>query len=85
MKSKHLPQEDGFSHAVDASSYPVNWKDTGRFYMFVGRIKQIADELFEQGKITHRIRCGADWDMDGYTNDQKFHDLPHIELIKGDI
>jgi hypothetical protein len=26
------------------------------------------------------IRCGADWDGDGLTSDQSFHDLAHIEL-----
>ena len=68
--------------AVDTAPYPVKWDDHPRFYMMVGRIKQIADELYAAGKISHKIRCGADWDMDGETNDQKFHDLPHFELVK---
>jgi len=64
------------SLAVDVVPYPINWNDLPRFYMFVGYVKRIADEL----GIT--IRCGADWDMDGWSKDQKFHDLPHFELVE---
>jgi peptidoglycan L-alanyl-D-glutamate endopeptidase CwlK len=81
--SKHNVEKEGDkSMAIDAAPYPVDWDELNRFYMFVGRIKQIADELYAAGKIKHKIRCGADWDMDGWTNDQKFHDLPHVELAK---
>ena len=47
----------------------------GAFYMFLGYVKRVAEELGIP------IRCGADWDGDKNLLDQNFHDLPHIELI----
>ena len=48
----------------------------------VGIISCCAAELLEEGKITHKIRWGGNWDSDGVIMiDQKFQDLPHIELI----
>ena len=73
--SKHnVTSPEQLSIAVDVVPYPVDWTDKGRFYMFVGYVKRIAFEM------SINIRCGADWDNDGYTKDQKFHDLPHFEL-----
>ena len=62
------------SNAVDATLYPVQWNDLGRHYMFAGMVKQKAKDL----GIT--IRCGADWDGDNETKDQKFNDLVHFEV-----
>jgi len=48
----------------------------------MGIIASCASELLEKGKIFHRIRWGGNWDSDGLlVIDQKFQDLPHIELI----
>lgn len=74
------------SMAVDAGPYFLDlkntaWDDHKAFAFFAGRVKQIADVLFEQGLIHHRIRWGGDWDGDGRTTDQKFLDLPHFELL----
>jgi peptidoglycan L-alanyl-D-glutamate endopeptidase CwlK len=73
--SKHNALPTELSLAVDVQPYPVNWNDLGSFYMMVGRIKQIADQK------GIKIRVGADWDMDGKTDDQKFNDCPHVELV----
>ena len=62
------------SLGIDAALYPIDWKDTGRHYMFVGMVKQKAKEL------GINIRCGADWDSDNQTKDQTFNDLVHFEL-----
>lgn len=75
MNSKHLMQDDGFSHAVDIVPWPIDWKDTGRFYILNGIMRAAAAEL----GVT--IRTGADWDNDGLIQDQTFHDLPHYELV----
>lgn len=76
MNSKHLKQSDGYSHAVDSAPYPIDWQDTGRFYILNGIIRAAA-------KVEGvDIRTGADWDSDGIIKDQSFHDLPHAE-IKG--
>lgn len=74
MKSLHLPQEDGFAHAVDAAPYPVDWNDRERFYYMNGLIRMAAE------KRGIKIRQGHDWDGDGDFKDQRFDDLPHTEL-----
>ena len=71
-KSKHNTSP---SIAVDAALYPIDWKDNGRHYMFVGMVKQKAKDL------GINIRCGADWDSDNETSDQTFNDLVHFELV----
>ena len=63
------------SLAVDAGLFPIEWEDKGRWYMFVGIVRERAREL------GIKVRCGADWDDDLRTSNQAFHDLPHIELV----
>lgn len=74
FNSKHLEQDDGYSHAVDIAPWPIDWKDSTRFYILNGLMRAAAHE---EGV---KIRTGADWDRDGLTKDQSFHDLPHYEL-----
>ena len=70
-QSKHnsLP-----SRAVDVVPYPIDWKDTKRFYHFGGYVLGISTLL----NIT--IRWGGDWDSDYIFSDQTFNDLVHFEL-----
>ena len=49
------------SCAVDVAPYPVNWTDTKRFYHFGGYVLGVAARLKEEGKMTHSIRWGGDW------------------------
>ena len=63
------------SRGIDAALYPIDWKDSGRHYMFVGMVKQKAKDL------GINIRCGADWDRDNDTDDQTFNDLVHFEVL----
>lgn len=92
-KSKHQgrPDDNGniVSFAVDIVPYKKgldpfeeNEKNYRRFYMMMGMVKAIAVKLKEEGKITHSVRFGLDWDGDDEYNDQTFDDLPHFELIK---
>jgi peptidoglycan L-alanyl-D-glutamate endopeptidase CwlK len=74
MKSKHLMQKDGFSHAVDVAPYPIDWNDTKRFYHFAGAVQERARQLGLD------IRWGGDWDSDQDLNDQTFNDLVHWEI-----
>lgn len=47
-----------------------------------GFIMGIASMLLKQGRVTHKIRWGGNWDMDGeILTDQSFDDRPHIELL----
>lgn len=49
----------------------------------MGHINAVAELLFEEGIIEHKIRWGGNWDMDGeILIDQSFDDRPHVELYK---
>lgn len=64
------------SKAVDIAPYPIDWKDTERFYYLAGWIMAIA-------KLKGiNMRAGLDWDMDTEVRDQTFFDLGHVELIE---
>jgi len=75
MNSKHLPQDDGVSWAVDCIAYPIDWNNWKRNYMFAGYVRGVAESL------GMKIRCGADWNSNMDPTDQTFHDLPHFELL----
>ena len=48
-----------------------------------GVITATAQRLLNECRITHRLRWGFDWDMDGEIGtDQTFQDMPHFELKK---
>ncbi len=48
-----------------------------------GVITAVAKRLLNEGKITHKVRWGYNWDSDGEIGtDQRFQDLPHFELKK---
>ncbi|MCK4620931.1 MAG: hypothetical protein KAT62_01820 [Desulfuromonadales bacterium] len=70
------------SMAVDVAPYPIDWEDAGAFYTFIGWVLCTAHRLYKEGRMTHRVRTGSDWDMDGKTTDQIFKDLAHWELVK---
>jgi len=80
--SKHqITEYRDKSLAVDSVPYPIDWSDLHRFYHYAGYVKGVANRLYHEGKMTHKIRCGSDWDGDNSFKDQTFHDLPHFELI----
>lgn len=62
------------SPAVDVAPYPIDWNDTARFARLAGYIQAVADDLDIE------IRWGGDWDQDGCTADERFIDMPHLEL-----
>lgn len=64
------------SKAVDVAPYPVDWKDTARFARLFGLIECIA----QQQSVS--IRWGGDFNGDGRTADEKFIDMPHVELVE---
>ena len=68
------------SMAVDAIPYPIDWKDVNRMRYFAGFVVGIAQVLYDNKTIKHRVRWGGDWDKDTDLNDQRFNDFPHFEL-----
>lgn len=69
------------SMAVDVIPYPVDFKDTLRAYYFGGIVMGIAKMLKDEGKITHSLRWGADWNSDTLVRNESFKDSSHFELI----
>lgn len=63
------------SLAVDAAPYPIDWADIERFRAFGGFVLGVAAVL------NIPLRWGGDWNGNRDFKDQKFHDLPHFELI----
>ena len=62
------------SLGVDVLPYPIDWKDTARFYYFGGYVRATA------ARMNIDVRWGGDWDADFQVNDQSFFDLAHWEL-----
>lgn len=91
QKSKHqgrLVNGEVFSFAVDifpykkgTNAFSGHEKDSRRFYTLMGMVKAVAKRLLQEGKISHDVRFGLDWDGDDTYRDQTFDDLPHFELI----
>jgi peptidoglycan L-alanyl-D-glutamate endopeptidase CwlK len=84
-KSKHqsLP-----SMAIDiipckegTNAFSGKVTDNYRFFYMSGLINQITYQLLQEGKITHNIRWGGDWNSDTIYSDETFQDLPHFELV----
>lgn len=74
------------SMATDAGPYFIelkntDWEDQLAFAKFAGVVQVITVQLLKENKISHRVRWGGDWDSDGRSSDERFHDLPHFELI----
>lgn len=70
------------SLAADVAPFPVDWKNRGRFFWFAGYVLGVADMLYSQGKMKHRVRWGGDWNHDYDITDEKgLSDLPHFELM----
>jgi len=79
--------EDGFVCAIDVAPY-VNGKvcwNRGQCCIMVGLCLAAGKELLASGEVTHEVRSGANWDMDGeFLTDQKLDDIVHLELVKKD-
>jgi len=68
------------SMALDAmpyfadSPYHIHWDDIESCKILAGLVKAVAEMLYAQGKITHKIIWGGDW--------KNFKDYPHYQLVK---
>ena len=78
------------SQAVDYYIYHPNLElrrrlayDKVSLAYVAGLLDSCAEELYDKGQISHKLRWGANWDMDGVIDlDQSFDDYPHVEIIK---
>lgn len=79
MACDFLPYQKGINPwPQPEESRKVQTMKAHRFYYMQGLIRMIAKN--------HGIQIvqGVDWDMDGDFFDQRFHDLPHIQLVPVD-
>lgn len=70
------------SMAVDVCPYPIDFNNLKRIYWFAGFVMGIAQKLKDDGKMTHSIRYGGDWNRNENIDDETFRDLVHFELIQ---
>ena len=63
------------SLAVDVAPYPIDWKDTNRFYHFAGYVRAVAERL------GIKVRQGVDWNGNLDFKDESFFDGPHVEIV----
>jgi len=69
------------SLAADVMQYPINWNDRARIEAFAAEVMATADRLRAAGSMKYKIRWGGDWNQNGKSDDEKFFDGPHFELI----
>lgn len=74
MESKHLKQNDGYSHAIDVAMYPIDWNDRDNFVYFAGFVIGVASQM------GIKIIWGGDWNSNFRTKDTNFFDGPHFQL-----
>lgn len=84
IKGKHNYQPSlAFDIYAYISGKPKLAYNTSNLAYLGGVITATAKRLLNEGKITHRLRWGFNWDMDGEIGtDQRFQDMPHFELKK---
>ncbi|WP_315569474.1 M15 family metallopeptidase [Haemophilus parahaemolyticus] len=71
MNSRHLT-----GHAVDLVPYPLDWNNKHAF-------EQVAQAMLKAAKeLGITIRWGGDWNINGRSDDEKFYDGPHFELLR---
>lgn len=73
------------SKAFDFAPFPVDWgggaANTERWCYVAGYIMAVGERLLAEGKITHKLRWGGDWNRNDDTRDEHFRDRPHIEIV----
>ena len=74
------------SLAVDIAAYvpgkkQLTWDAVHLTYIGSSLI-MIAEFLYDDGIIEHKLRWGGNWDKDGDLADNTLYDRPHVELYK---
>jgi len=86
-KGKHIINEhrklsDAFDFIVYVKGKGKLAYDRSHLMYLIGVFTSVGNRLFQDGKISKKIRSGANWDMDGeLIYDQRFLDAPHIERV----
>ncbi len=85
QKSKHqsLPSMavDIMPYKKGSNAFSGMVKDKYRFYYLMGLIRAESERLYQEKKISHKVRFGIDWNSNDLFDDQTFDDMPHFELV----
>lgn len=87
LDSKHLPQADGYGHAIDAAPTPQRWDDSTPSHLTMYDVQLVAFLFFVKGVAKHAgldVTIGADWNNNDLITDNHFNDLDHIQLTHDD-
>jgi hypothetical protein len=66
---------------MDCCPYPIDWNNLKRFKYMYEVMKRTADRLVMDELVSCKFRFGADFNMDGNLTNDKFIDLPHVEMV----
>lgn len=81
IESKHQTGE-AFDFQAHVPGHPELNYNKIHMAVLIGSFLTLADSLFNERMISHRLRSGADWNMDTqYLEPGTFQDAPHLELI----
>ena len=82
-KAKHLKNpSEAFDFKVVVPGSPSLVYDPEHLTFIAGFMQAIAAMLKKEGKISHTIRWGGNWNDNGIIlRDQQLWDRPHIELL----
>jgi len=83
IKGKHNYKP---SLAVDFTAYvpdkpELKW-DSHHLTYIGATLIMVAEFLYEEGLIQHKLTWGGDWDHDGNLADNRLYDRPHVELYR---
>jgi len=72
------------SMALDLRAYvpdkpQLTW-DVKHITYIAASLVMIAEFLYDEGLIQHKLRWGSNWDFDGDLADNRLVDIPHVEL-----
>jgi len=68
-------------HAFVPNKPKLTWDAVHLTYIGASLI-MIAEMLYLEGLISHKLRWGGNWDKDGDLADNTLYDRPHLELYK---
>jgi peptidoglycan LD-endopeptidase CwlK len=81
LKFPHSKHNSMPSMAVDVAPFPIpKWSSLNDFVYFGGYVHAMADKLFDEKKMSRKLRYGGDWNRSDRVSDDSFQDLVHFEL-----
>lgn len=57
----------------------LEWNEK-HFKLVLNVMMRLADKLVEQKQVSHNFRFGADFNQDGVIGNDRFIDMPHVEI-----